>query len=299
MISIMAKVTKKAAAKASASKSASKSTSKTAAKPAKAGVKPAAKAASSGAKASAGKSTPLVKTIGKVVGKLLGKDKDDAKASGKTPAVAAAKAAKPEPKAGKVSKASKKKGKKEGLEEEDDILDQDDEIGSEEIPDLSEFEAEEVEASEEEVVLEAADDSEEAIEAAPQQAPSGDDEVVLTDAEGRRYCRVRDCDQASAVEGYCRYHYLLLWKRIQVRRKILTDGKLERYVDELTSRYPDKFLEMIRKDLKTEKDFLGVIAELEIDESAVDNEFEDEAQSYIDEVRGLSTESNMTEEEEF
>lgn len=295
----MAKVTKKAAAKASASKSASKSTSKTAAKPAKAGVKPAAKAASSGAKASAGKSTPLVKTIGKVVGKLLGKDKDDAKASGKTPAVAAAKAAKPEPKAGKVSKASKKKGKKEGLEEEDDILDQDDEIGSEEIPDLSEFEAEEVEASEEEVVLEAADDSEEAIEAAPQQAPSGDDEVVLTDAEGRRYCRVRDCDQASAVEGYCRYHYLLLWKRIQVRRKILTDGKLERYVDELTSRYPDKFLEMIRKDLKTEKDFLGVIAELEIDESAVDNEFEDEAQSYIDEVRGLSTESNMTEEEEF
>lgn len=111
-------------------------------------------------------------------------------------------------------------------------------------------------------------------------------EIVLTDAEGRRYCRVKDCDQLAAVEGYCRYHYLLFWKRIQIRKKILTEGKLERYVEELTARYPDKFLEILRKDLRTEKDFTSAIQELEIDESAVDNEFEDEAQTYIDEVRG-------------
>jgi hypothetical protein len=111
-------------------------------------------------------------------------------------------------------------------------------------------------------------------------------EIVLTDAEGRRYCRVKDCDQLSAVDGYCRYHYLLFWKKIQIRKKILTEGKLERYVEELTARYPDKFLEILRKDLRTEKDFTGAIQELEIDESAVDNEFEDEAQTYIDEVRG-------------
>jgi hypothetical protein len=113
------------------------------------------------------------------------------------------------------------------------------------------------------------------------------DEVVLTDAEGRRYCRVKDCDQLSAVDGYCRYHYLLYWKRIQVRKKILTEGKLERYVEELTSRYPDKFLEMLKKDLRSEKEFLAAIQELEIDESANDNELEDETQTYIDEVRGM------------
>lgn len=126
-----------------------------------------------------------------------------------------------------------------------------------------------------------------------------DDEVVLTDAEGRRYCRVRDCDQAAVVEGYCRYHYLLLWKRIQIRRKILADGKLERYVEELTSRYPDKFLEMIRKDLRTEKDFLAAIAELEIDDSGSDNDFEDEAQNYIDEVRGMTGETSISDDDEF
>ncbi len=126
------------------------------------------------------------------------------------------------------------------------------------------------------------------------------EEVILTDAEGRRYCRVKDCDQLATVDGYCRYHYLLFWKKIQIRKKILSEGKLERYIEELTARYPDKFLDMLRKDLRSEKEFLSAIQELEIDESAVDNEFEDEAQNYIDEVRGIGeTAGGSREEEDF
>lgn len=113
------------------------------------------------------------------------------------------------------------------------------------------------------------------------------EEVVLTDAEGRRYCRVKDCDQVATVDGYCRFHYLLYWKKIQVRKKILTEGKLERYIEELTARYPDKFLDMLRKDLRSEKEFLAAIQELEIDESATEGEFEDETANYIEEVRGM------------
>ncbi len=124
------------------------------------------------------------------------------------------------------------------------------------------------------------------------------DEVILTDADGRPYCRVKDCDQVASVDAYCRYHYLLFWKKIQVRKKILTEGKLERYVEELTARYPDKFLEMLRKDLRSEKEFLAAIQELEIDESASDNEFEEESQTYIDEVRGMA-EPGAREEEDF
>lgn len=124
-------------------------------------------------------------------------------------------------------------------------------------------------------------------------------EIVLTDAEGRRYCRVKDCDQLASVDSYCRYHYLLYWKRIQIRKKILSEGRLERYIEELTARYPDKFLDMLRKDLRSEKEFLAAIQELEIDESAVDNEFEDEAQTYIDEVRGMSEPTTTRDEEDF
>jgi hypothetical protein len=138
----------------------------------------------------------------------------------------------------------------------------------------------------------------EEIEVAAELGTDEDAEVILTDAEGRRYCRVKDCDQLSAVDGYCRYHYLLFWKKIQVRKKILTEGKLERYVEELTARYPDKFLDVLRKDLRSDKDFLAAIQELEIDETAGDNEFEEEAQTYIDEVRGMS-EPAAREEEDF
>jgi hypothetical protein len=123
------------------------------------------------------------------------------------------------------------------------------------------------------------------------------EEPILTDAEGRRFCRVRDCDQLAAVDTYCRYHYLLHWKKIQVRKKILTEGKLERYIEELTARYPDKFLDMLRKDLRSEKEFLGAIQELEIDESAIENDMEEEAQTYIDEVRGMEPTGRETEED--
>ncbi len=125
-----------------------------------------------------------------------------------------------------------------------------------------------------------------------------EEEVILTDAEGRRYCRVRDCDQVAVVEGYCRYHYLMFWKRIQVRKKILTEGKLARYIEDLTARYPDKYLEMLKKDLRNEKDFLAAIQELEIDESSEDSDYEDEAQNYIEEVRGMS-ESSSREDEDY
>ena len=190
-------------------------------------------------------------------------------------------------------KKAKKTKEKDEFDLEDDFL-TDDIGGDSELAGL-EAELEEIEEEIEIVITkdEDLDDEEILIE-------EKDEEIYLTDAEGRRYCRVRDCDQLAAVDAYCRYHYLLFWKRIQVRKKILDDGKLERYVEELTSRYPDKFLEMIRRDLKTEKDFLGAIQELEIDDSGMDNDLEDETQSFIDEVRGMSSEGvGSGDEDEF
>lgn len=121
------------------------------------------------------------------------------------------------------------------------------------------------------------------------------EDIVLTDAEGRRYCRIKDCDRLAEVDTYCRYHYILLWKNIQIRRDILQEGKLERYIEELTSRYPDKFLEILKKDLRSEKDFTAAIQELEIDESAVEAEYDDEeTQSDIFEAQRMSDASGSS-----
>lgn len=114
-------------------------------------------------------------------------------------------------------------------------------------------------------------------------------EIALRDAEGRLYCKMRECDELSIVDGYCRFHYLKLWKKIQLRKKILTDGKLEKYIEELTLRYPDKYIEMIREDLKSEKHFLAAIQELEIEDVDVDQNENEEDQGLMDEVRGLQT----------
>lgn len=275
------------------------------AKPAKFAVKPVKPGKPLSAKSNK-PSKPLMKTLVKAVRKVIGKSapsKPELKVAhpAKTQSAKTGKSTPPEPLKLKTHPAPKKETKKskkakknkdQDIDLGDDLVG-DDDMGAEEIPDLTEFEELEVEEIEE---LEVEESETEA--AAASSKPSGDEEVILTDAEGRRYCRVRDCDQISVVEGYCRFHYLLLWKRIQVRRKILTDGKLQRYVEELTARYPDKFLEMIRKDLRTEKDFLASIAELEIDESAIDNEFEDEAQNFIDEVRGMTEGSGMSDDQD-
>jgi hypothetical protein len=251
-----------------------KAAPKKAAAPAKKAANPIAKAKLAEPKKPG---SSLVKAVSGTLGKIFGGPKETAKAT-----------------APKKKKDKKAKGKADTLMEEDDLLASDEEIGSEEIPDLSEFDENETE----EVETLTDDDLDETLTESIVKPDS--EEIFLTDAEGRRYCRVRDCDQVSAVEGYCRFHYLQLWKRIQVRRKILVDGKLERYVEELTARYPDKFLEMIKKDVRNEKDFLAAIAELEIDESAQDNEFEEESQDFINEVRGVTTESgSMSDEEEF
>jgi len=289
----MAKIVKKKPAAKAASKSAKKTPAK-AAKPApKKAAAPKAvvkkKAEKAPAKAAAPKKPELKKKAeAKPVAKAPAKTAKEVKAEAAkkadkaekaekkaTPQSAAEKAPKKEAKAPKKGKGGKKD--KEETDLDDDFIADDDLMGDE----IGEYE-EELKA-----VEEADEDVEVEEEWSGEEKPKTDEEIILTDAEGRRYCRARDCDQIAAVDAYCRYHYLLFWKKIQVRKKILADGKLERYVEELTSRYPDKFLEMIRRDLRTEKDFLAAIQELEIDESVQDNEFEEDTSAYIEEVRGM------------
>ena len=194
------------------------------------------------------------------------------------------------PKADAKLKSKSKKTEKKSADEDDDFS-FDDNFGDSEISDY-EDDLKDVEEADEAEDLELTDDEEE---------EQKDEEIYLTDSEGRRLCRVRDCDQVSTVEGYCRFHYLLLWKKIQIRKSILIDGKLEKYVEDLTSRYPDKFLEMIKKDLKSEKEFLSAIQELEIDESALNDVDgnDDEAQSFSDEIRGIGEAPSMDDDGDY
>ena len=201
---------------------------------------------------------------------------------------------KPVLKPAKADAKTKVKTKKTEKKSEDDLesdLIGDDEFGESEIAEYEE-DLKAVEDDEDDAGLELSEDEED--------LDKKDEEIYLTDSDGRRLCKVRDCDQVSTVDMYCRFHYLLLWKKIQIRKHILNDSKLEKYLENLTSRYPDKFLEVIKKDLKTEKDFLSVIQEMELDENAlVETENEDEVQSFSDEIRGIGDAPSMDEDGDF
>ena len=58
---------------------------------------------------------------------------------------------------------------------------------------------------------------------------------------------------------------------------------------------------MIKKDMKTEKDFHSAIQELEIDESAMgDNDAaDDDAQSFADEIRGVGEAPAIDDDSDF
>lgn len=89
---------------------------------------------------------------------------------------------------------------------------------------------------------------------------------------GAPVCREVACELMATTGGYCRMHYIKNWKKIKRKEIILREKKLNHYIEELVSKYPDKYIEAIRQDLASEKDFAKVIADLEIDEALDDFE---------------------------
>ena len=101
--------------------------------------------------------------------------------------------------------------------------------------------------------------------------------IVLKDAEGNLLCSSKDCDQIATVtdvskQNYCRFHYISLWSSIQKRNSIISGNVLKSFVNQSLTALPHKYLEMIRKDLSTEKDFVAALQELGISFSSPDEE---------------------------
>jgi hypothetical protein len=85
-------------------------------------------------------------------------------------------------------------------------------------------------------------------------------------------CREVACEGLGTTAGYCRLHYIKNWRKIKRKEIILKEGKLNQYIEELVAKYPDKYIEAIRLDLASDKEFAKVISDLDLDESADDFE---------------------------
>jgi len=86
-------------------------------------------------------------------------------------------------------------------------------------------------------------------------------------ASSKRRCREPGCEHELLLSGYCRLHYIKNWRKVKRKEAILASGQLNNYVEELVSKYPDKYLDVIRLDLATEKDWVKVVVDLELESS--------------------------------
>lgn len=132
------------------------------------------------------------------------------------------------------------------------------------------------------------------LEARKKNRQSHEKEIILTDAEGRRYCRLQDCDQEAIVLGYCRYHYLLYLEKMQRRKRILSEGKLQKDIEDLSSRYSHSFLQLLKRDLSNEKNFMKAVQELEVDEPEQKKERDEDkdVQNYREDIQSVLASSS-------
>lgn len=69
-----------------------------------------------------------------------------------------------------------------------------------------------------------------------------------------RICSEPECRNAQTTKGYCRLHYLKNWKSLKEESRRKAAVRLNRYVEGICKKYPDRYLEVIRKDLRHDRD---------------------------------------------
>ena len=104
-------------------------------------------------------------------------------------------------------------------------------------------------------------------------------------------CLERGCDNPPTTMGYCRLHYIKRWSDIKKKIKILSEGKLQTFIEELVNKYPPKFIESVLDDLKDEKNFFKALKELNIES---DDDFDDVALDEIDDDQDIVFETKST-----
>lgn len=107
------------------------------------------------------------------------------------------------------------------------------------------------------------------------------------ETSGETVCREVACEGLATSAGYCRLHYIKNWKKIKRKESILREKKLNQYIEELVAKYPDKYIDAIRQDLASDKDFAKVIYDLDLDEGLDDFDVEggESVDSLIDSIR--------------
>jgi hypothetical protein len=69
-----------------------------------------------------------------------------------------------------------------------------------------------------------------------------------------KICLEEGCKNEQTTKGFCRLHYLKNWKRIREEGEQKAATRLNRYVEGIVRNHPDRYMEVIRKDIRERKE---------------------------------------------
>lgn len=68
-----------------------------------------------------------------------------------------------------------------------------------------------------------------------------------------KICKTKGCNNAATTAGYCRLHYLMNWRRLKETKQRDAAERLNKYIDKIVEKHPDKYVEIIKKELKSRR----------------------------------------------
>ena len=89
-------------------------------------------------------------------------------------------------------------------------------------------------------------------------------QVAIKGSEGFEYCIRDNCDQPATTEGYCRYHYMMLWDLIRERDQVLSQNQIKTKIKELVDKYSIAILDHMVRDFSNEQDFFLILSEMKV-----------------------------------
>ena len=76
-----------------------------------------------------------------------------------------------------------------------------------------------------------------------------------------KICVETGCKNTQTTKGYCRLHYLKNWKEIREASRKKSADKLNKYVEGLCKKFPERYLDVIRREIKNGKGHEGEASE--------------------------------------
>ena len=87
-----------------------------------------------------------------------------------------------------------------------------------------------------------------------------------------RICKEPGCHNQQVTKGHCRLHYLKNWNEIKKVEKRRAAKNLNHYIDDICKKFPDRYLDVLKKDIESE----GEAAEVKTEEDTCDSLYYDE-----------------------